>query len=302
MANTKRQHTVPRTYLELFANRRKDQFYIYTFDKKINKLFEDNIVKVAVEKDIYTLKMNQNEMAWEEFYSNQIEPRYQNSVHMLVKQAESTILMNRADIITYQMKIELAIIIMYQLFRCKKTIKITQAFADGILPEVLEDAKEKYGNSGDVEKDEFVRNFYPSQDFLKSIYADVLTNPNRIVNYSKLIANRCWVLYRIIGEKEFVTSDNPVTIGSLINEALESSQLAFLRHRSVLYYPLSPKLLIAVYDHNIWFGAIENNSNCIIDLKVKSESSFIDSINHLFIQQSNRQTFSKSIDTLQTII
>ena len=40
MRDTRRQHTVPRTYLQLFARQRKDDYYVFTYDKYTGKLYE----------------------------------------------------------------------------------------------------------------------------------------------------------------------------------------------------------------------------------------------------------------------
>ena len=194
MRDTRRQHTVPRTYLQLFARQRKDDYYVFTYDKYTGKLYEVNIINASVENDFYTLKMIEDRLAWENFYATQIEPRYKDSVSLLAQQASSLVLMDKAQILTEAIKIKLAVVMIYQLFRCKRTVQITENYAASLLPEVLEKAKEKYGNTGNKDRDDFINNFYPTKDFLKPIYADVLTDPDRMIRYANLLAKRCWIL------------------------------------------------------------------------------------------------------------
>ena len=45
--DTKNQHVVPRAYLRFFASKRKKEYYIDVFDKKLNKQFNDIIFNVS---------------------------------------------------------------------------------------------------------------------------------------------------------------------------------------------------------------------------------------------------------------
>ena len=56
MSNPIRHHHVPQTYLKNFSFKKKEQFKIYTFDRNSKKIFEANVLDVAVEKNFYTVK------------------------------------------------------------------------------------------------------------------------------------------------------------------------------------------------------------------------------------------------------
>ena len=45
------QHHVPQTYLKNFSTMKKNEYYLYTYDKINRKIFGANIKYVAVEKN-----------------------------------------------------------------------------------------------------------------------------------------------------------------------------------------------------------------------------------------------------------
>lgn len=57
--DTKNQHVVPRAYLRFFASKRKKEYYIDVFDKKLNKQFNDIIFNVSSQRYFYELKVCQ---------------------------------------------------------------------------------------------------------------------------------------------------------------------------------------------------------------------------------------------------
>jgi len=77
---TKKQHWVPRTYLEKFSTvRKKDEFQIYVVDKLfLDKPFSNNIKKVCAENYLYTLqgKTEEQRQLIENFYGQLFDNNY----------------------------------------------------------------------------------------------------------------------------------------------------------------------------------------------------------------------------------
>lgn len=293
MNKTKRQHTVPRTYLKHFSEKRKNGQYLYTFEKRNGLIHEDNINNAAVEKNWYTLELSDNKLAWEEFYASEIEPRYEK-IDQLIRMASSALIMNRAAIIDDSTKIEIAILMIYQLFRGRTGRKYAKMFAGNVIPGIIDEAKEEVGDRINEEEFEDVIEKISSEDFQKLVYAEVLTDPKRLMKYARMIANRYWVLFRIQGEQEFVTSDNPFALGSINDSEDMPSHLAFLNSTNVIYYPISSKLMIAAYDRGVFLGAMEDLNKELIILDAKKENRFIDKVNKLMVKQCDSQAFARS--------
>lgn len=290
---TRRQHTVPRTYLKNFSEKRRKEYYLYTFEKRNGQIHEDNIKNAAVEKDWYTLDALKNKLVWEDFYATEIETRYIH-VERLIQTACSALVMNQSNVIDNRTKAETSIIMIYQLFRGRVARKYADIFAARVLPQIIGAAKEDIGKS--LNEDEFagVVEKVSSENFQKQIYAEVLTDSKRLLTYARNIADRCWVLFCIVGNQEFITSDNPVAVGSINKSDSSPSHLAFLNSKNAIYYPISPKLMIAAYDRNLFLGAIQEYDGSLVLLNNKTERSYIDAINRHMAEQSYSQVFAKS--------
>ena len=55
MAETRRMHYVPRTYLKYFAHERSGDYYIHALTKETSKIFTPNINNICLETDFYLL-------------------------------------------------------------------------------------------------------------------------------------------------------------------------------------------------------------------------------------------------------
>lgn len=293
LSRTKRQHTVPRAYLKNFAIQRNNSSYLYTYEKRNGLIHEDNINNASVEKNWYTLELSKNQLAWEEFYASEIEPRYA-VIGSLISKASSLVITDRSEVLDNNEKIEIAIIMIYQLFRGRIGRKYADYFASQVMPGIVDEAEKEIENVSEDEHFEKMMETITSEDSKKVIYAEVLTDPVRLIRYARLIASRYWVVFRIIGRNEFITSDNPVTVGSINSADDIPSHLAFLGTSNVIYYPISPNLLIAAYDSGAFLGALSEKNRSIIFLDAKKESRFICGINRLMAKQCASQAYSKS--------
>lgn len=86
MEETRRQHYVPRTYLQKFAIKKKKTYNINAVEKNnLSKIIFPNITNICLETDIYTLKGDTKEerQAVEAFYSDNVENVY-NEVYQLL--------------------------------------------------------------------------------------------------------------------------------------------------------------------------------------------------------------------------
>lgn len=81
------QHYVPRVYLKKFAEKKGKEYFVDVYDKEQNRFFKANTRKICSEIDLYTLEvgngLNDDLLAVEKLYSNNIEPLFENAYKVL---------------------------------------------------------------------------------------------------------------------------------------------------------------------------------------------------------------------------
>ena len=293
MQKKDRQHTVPKVYLKNFATvEKKREFYLYMYDKSTGKAIYTNGGNVAVERDFYTLDGATDQMVWEDFYSKQIEPMQSKTGSKVIWTAQSCMTRDRTAVLA-PYKAPLAVLMIYQMYRGRTARKYIDKLSERIIPKTLAEAQQLFGNTGNPERDKFVKEFYPPPEMRKSIYANVMTNPERLKSIAHYIeASHIWMLFRIIGENEFITSDNPVMLlnGKTGDPMPYHNGLA--NPSTIVYYPLAPKVMIATFSSA--YVDFKHLNNQIVFLDTEKNDSFVNMVNRCQFQQCDRQVFAAS--------
>mgnify|MGYP004461022615 CR=1 FL=1 len=276
-----KQHYVPRVYLKNFSVNNQ----IYVLNKKRNKIFSTGINNICAENDFYTLKDEDgfNSYDWEKKYAEGIEPIMGNLFPSIISRGNYPA-QNFTRIINEIEKQKLAIIMSQQLLRCKQARIIMYDW---------------YKNSiSDLEKHwMFNTNFnfskLLSEEIFKEISVRSITGDQEIL-LANLLYNRNYVFYKIYGNKEFITSDNPIMTYNYgtNNCTLFSNGLA--DKKTITFYPLSPTLLLCTYSHKYISHTFKNLDKCIIFLNSKMENDFIENVNKKQIEQCNMFAIAKS--------
>lgn len=125
---TKRQHYVPRTYLQKFAIKRKKNYNINAVDKaNLEKIIFPNITNVCLETDIYTLKGQTKEQrqALETFYSDNVENVYNEVYQTLTDESIREI--------DEEMHYKIVMTIITMMYRTSKWLHMHNDFFDTVL-------------------------------------------------------------------------------------------------------------------------------------------------------------------------
>lgn len=297
MADKQRQHTVPQVYLKNFATPQKKKHYIYIFQKADKKIVFTEIGNAAVERDFYKLDAAERPLGWEDFYSEQIEPQTGSIIRELIKKASPVLLRPRATILDNKEKALLSVYMMYQVARGRAArnfmIPITQKTAH----EVTETLRAKYSLNVDDQLRAYIKS-----GLSKVAMAEASINPTRMENLARHLLSRYWVLYRIDGDAEFITSDNPVMfVDNSTRDATPFSH-GLGAPSTVVYYPISPKLMIVTYSKDYAAGALEDCDSQIIMLDANKERAFIDFVNEMQISQCVIQAFAHSISPIENVL
>lgn len=210
----KRQHFVPRTYLKYFGEQKGDEFYIEVLpaqETEVNKIFNSNIKNVALEKHLYTLpgETNEQKMAIESFYSQELEAHYDTIYKILTDP-------NKIEITTEERRLIISTVItMY--YRTTKWVNLSRDFMSRVFERMFQLCEqtgkdyftfegEKISIAGKTLKEfttEFNKERQPSMIIIQ------------LETAFKLIAlrleNDSICIHKIEEDKlEFITSDNPV--------------------------------------------------------------------------------------------
>jgi hypothetical protein len=100
---------------------------------------------------------------------------------------------------------------------------------------------------------------------------------------------------------EFVTSDNPVMFINSNTANAQPFANGLARKTTLIYYPLSPKLLLCAIHPNAFFQFFSDKDGCLCRLDATKEESFIASMNRKQRAQCHNQVFALTQTTLEKI-
>lgn len=302
MSEPIRQHHVPQTYLQHFAVKKKGEFRFYGWDKFSNKIFPANIEDVAVEKHFYTVDRLENIYAWENFYGEVIEPLMGTIISDVVKVSESCLIRNKARVIDDEQKCKLAIIMVCQLLRGKCSREFMQKIFDEKAPQILEDVKRKFREKGNKEIETTLETYNIYEELFKITAMESVLDPKRISRFVQILVERCWIIYRINGSAEFITSDNPVMFMDKQTLNVTPFKNGLVNSNTVTFYPISSKLMIATYNDNSLLGALNSYDCKLAFIDGNKEAKFINNVNRKQMEQCSRQAFGKTKELLEQLV
>ena len=301
MSDPIRHHHVPQTYLRNFSFVKKSEFKLYTYDKISKKIFEANVDDVAVEKNFYTVNNIQDIYAWENFYAQSVEPMMGTTIYDIIKISESCLIRDKVQILTDELKAKFSVIMVYQLLRSKHSREFEHKIFEEKAPQILSEAKNKFMGKGNQKIDMLLENYQISEDMFKLTAMEATLDITKINMFAQALFNRCWVVYRIIGKNEFVTSDNPVMF--MNNQSFDVTPFhnGIADNRTVIFYPISSKLMIVLYDYNSLLGLLNSYDCKLLFIDSTKDNRFINNVNRKQIEQCYRQVFCKKKSVLEII-
>jgi hypothetical protein len=239
---TKRQHFVPRVYLNNFAYKKNDDFYINVVPKSqsIGSLFESNTKNICSENHLYTLSEDvESRQLLENIYSNVFENEYTDLFDILTN--------DDINEITFEKKKSIISAIITMYFRTAKWLNEINSFNEESLNKVYQTCKQfnvdyytdSNGNKISIKG--------KSIQELKQIKKDatripvVLTQLKTALRLIELKHSDNINVFKINGNNEFITSDNPVF-------ALNTKKLPTIPFDvdNAYYLPISKKYLLSV--------------------------------------------------------
>lgn len=300
MAEKKRNHTVPEVYLKNFASPRKKKHYLYAYDKRQTSIFQSEIGNLSVEKDFYRAEILENPVAIENYYCDYVEKPLAGLLPLIIKRATLNVLRLESPVITLKEKAWLSFQMIYQLERGRVARSFSERIAPEIVLEVEKQIQLELSDQSIPDLRERIRRITANQDEIKFAMLKASIDPKRIQRIAKYLYDRCWVLYRIDGDDEFITSDNPVMLACNLDATPYSNGLAY--ETTVVYYPISERLMFALYSYDYCLGQFNSLDSCLVPLNAIKEKRFINLVNQMQIKQCQLQAYAKSEKTLRDLI
>ncbi len=301
MSNPTRHHHVPRTYLKNFSfSRKKDEFEIYTLDKFSGNIFKANINNIAVEKDFYTVNEIDDKYAWEKYYAETIEPEIGVIIPNIIKVSGNCLIKDKVKILNNEQKSRLSRIMVCQLLRGKNCREYELKLFKEKAPHILADARNKFGGKGNKNVDALLENYQFTEDMFKTVAMQSIISLEEAERIAQVLFSHCWIIYGIRGSSEFVTSDNPVMFMDIQTLNVTPFHNGAIDSKTTIFYPISPKLMIALYSYNTFFGLLNDYDGNLFFVSDR-DTDFINNINKKQVEQCNRQVFSRTEKILKEI-
>lgn len=306
MSQPKMHHFVPRTYLEYFAKKYKNEYRLLAIDKVKNRSFEINVKDAAkinsynkIEKGRFIKNPpDGNVLHYEEKYNQLIEGKIPQIIQSI--SGVCTLCNEDKPILTQKLKRELAMMLIVQLLRTPLSRNFTAKIGYPICKDVIDKIGTVVDKFGDENKRQEFKNviedFSYTEEFVKSMHLKITTDERRIERFCDfLLENRIWIIYRnnISDEIPFVTSDNPVVMLNSTNEKLGiSSGNGIDKPSTVIYMPLTPKYMLALYHKR---HLIFRNMECFADQCISVDKKFVEAMNEVQKIQCYKQVYTKPL-------
>lgn len=293
-----RHHYVPQTYLKNFSFIKKNSNKLFALDRKTKQIFEANINDVAVEKNFYKIKNDKDDYIWEKYYANHVEPVMAETFKSLIPICESCLVKDGATIINSTLRNTLSFIIIFQLLRGKHTRNYLKSIYEKVGIEIVDEVTKEHNEATGSELSKILNDSEISNDIFKASIVQAILDEERMIGYATILLNRTWVIYRLTENLEFITSDNPVLIMNRLTLDTTPFKNGIKNDNTVILYPISPKLIIAIYANDSLLWQLQNYTGKLIFLTDKKNQKFINIMNKKQLEQCTRQVYSISKDTL----
>jgi len=230
----KHQHFIPQTYLKKFSHTQNKRIYLVdAYDKLAEKYISNvNVYALCAETDLYTLKNlnGPDQYTVENFFSDNVESKYPRIYKLLVEE--------KKKIISLEERMDILYVILSMYFRTPKVLNEFTAFS----AELVENIK----NQSKVDEMDFLGHKISLKEKSFQQIKNEIKETNR-VNYiqiqlillAKFVEFKAYdglVVSELVGDQEFITSDNPVAIG---NGQIFKTDLFDVTNS--IYVPLNPK-------------------------------------------------------------
>lgn len=232
------QHYVPQTYLERFANSRKQ---VWVYDKKEKRRFQTHIRNIASEKAFYDsedVERITGDKAYVEKHLGKLERQYGQHVQSLVDSLES----GRFSKLSLRHRTFFSVYLTVQMSRTKESRLETAQIIDSMRA-FLEDA----AAAGGAEVPEGTPTIDQVDEYARDIHSSHLLDGDFIRECAQILSSHIWMVHRAYGESCFLTGDHPVNKRGHIDHPIRSFS-GIASPGIEIVFPLTPRYLLTLCD------------------------------------------------------
>lgn len=299
MSEPKKQHYVPQIYLRNFSSE-INPGKIYVKSKSPSKLYLANISDTAAQRNFYTVNKYEDKYILERHFSSTIEPMLSSIIKIIRSKAENNLIQNGICILSGEEKEKLALSIIFQFLRSTNTRDYEKKLYNENLPIAFAKAKERFSPLSD-EQVEKLKLFENSEDYFKDIALSTIFNEKSLTKYISILLRKNFLIYRIIGDELFVTSDNPVVLLNSITLEATPFKNGLENESTVVMYPISPKTIVVAYHPAKYFGTLKELDCCLRFINGEKEKGFINTANKAQKHSCNNFLYSNSKEYLSKV-
>lgn len=223
------QHYVPQFYLRGFANTKKSEYYLFTYNKENNTIFYTNIKNIARENYFYDIDEAQT---IEKLFA-QYEGLFNKSLKKLIDTEDlSKLYPEEKEVLSHFIAI--------QFLRTKEKRIFHKKSAEGLI---------------DIIGKQTIPNFKEgsitlTEDSLKALHIEFLLE--NFIEFSNIMFDEMyWMLCINHTDETFWTSDNPCAVYNELEPEPFHGNLGLRCKGFQLHIPLSPKLLLILMNTDL---------------------------------------------------
>lgn len=304
MPETRKQHYVPQCYLRQFACEKPGSPRVFVYDKHSKRTFCSEIKNVAEQRDFYKIGDSKFFIPVPDndplYFENLFSRCFENQIPTIINHVKMlhTMVVPDKEIISYEMKKSLSVLLQVQLFRTPQARSFIRERAEPIWSAEEERVRKAILDKGDFpDKEKYLNqldNFNDIEPLIKYYSLVFCTDPDVIESHANyLIKNHAWVIYDNLLHKScpFITSDNPVVMYNLANEDMGlGTSNGIDVDDTAFFFPLTPRFLLTLYHKRNLIG---HYSECYENrIQSVDEYSFISKMNSIQHIQCNRFCYS----------
>ncbi|WP_231183080.1 DUF4238 domain-containing protein [Haladaptatus sp. DYF46] len=258
----KKQHFVPRFYLNTFSRDEEDPYYLHCYDKPEDKIFPSNTKKIAQREYFYDLSDKQ-------FVENKFadfEGHFSQAYYSLLDSAD-------VNSLTSDERKTISLFLSHLHIRTQKFREIVRQASEHTLETVDADVEDDPGReavgAGTTDRG--------AKEWQLQLMA------NALEDFAEVLEGMNWFLFVNETEYPLWTSDHPIAIFNTVNPN-PVSERGVKNRGTRIHVPLSADLLLGMYDPKEYFFPLEQSE--------LTEKGHVEYQNRLQVEHSHRQVYS----------
>ncbi|WP_343657979.1 DUF4238 domain-containing protein [Chryseobacterium sp.] len=272
MSKPVRQHFIPRSYLNNFAEIDGDKHFVFAKRKGHELIRKYSTKDICVEKNLYTLPVDDDNKKFdlEHFYADRIDSVYPEVYRFLIDKQNT--------VIDFEMRLKVISVCLSLYFRTPKFLNIENDAFERIFEQIKNDTE-------NVKVVIFGKEIVISKEEAKKIIREKKEDNRRyflrqhLIDYEKFVSCKLldnMAVYHIADENEFITSDNPVVLRPFVDVTSPDYSLEVYYSREI--DPFDPKNMICIsLDAKTILVILPSEDNKVVNTFLQqSDISFFD--------------------------